>query len=202
MTQTARTDLQEGFVFRGGVLALELINTAIAVRGKPVELLATSEELARWWTLCRERYPSEVSPAADESPDQALLEAVKTLRAALRRTCDAITQHVPGTTPALDPINAALRMAHAALTSEVRPTYVLAPGGSALLFQVARSALVLFSESDLRRLHRCRHERCVLYFYDTTKSGTRQWCSLDCQNRARSSANYRQRKAATQQEDG
>lgn len=58
--------------------------------------------------------------------------------------------------------------------------------------------LRLLTEGDLRRLHKCRNERCVLLFYDTTKSGTRQWCSLDCFNRTRSSQRYRQRKAAAQ----
>lgn len=201
MTQAARTDLQAGFVFRGGTLALELVNTSIAVRGKAVDLLATPEDVGRWWAACRERYPAEIGIAADEVPDLALLEAVRTLRGALRRTCDAITHSVPGATPATEPINAALQMAHLALAPDLRPTYVLETGGSSLLFQVARSALVLFSEGELSRLHRCRHERCVLYFYDTSKSGTRTWCSVDCQNRARSSTNYRRRKAAGQREE-
>jgi predicted RNA-binding Zn ribbon-like protein len=194
MTQAARGDREDGFVFRGGVLALELVNTEIAVRGKPVDLLATTEDLGRWWTVCRERYPAKAGEAMEEATP-ALLEAVQELRGALRRTCDAVTQHVPGATPALAPINRALGIAHPVLSGDLQQTYALAPGGSAMLFHIARSALLLLTERDLSRLHKCRHQRCVLYFYDTTKSGTRQWCSLDCHNRSRSSENYRRRKA-------
>jgi predicted RNA-binding Zn ribbon-like protein len=36
----------------------------------------------------------------------------------------------------------------------------------------------------------------VLLFYDTTKSGTRRWCSTSCMNRARSSRRYRERRTS------
>ena len=72
-----------------------------------------------------------------------------------------------------------------------------APSGSAVdgpMLAVARSTVTLLTERDLARLHRCANERCVLLFYDTTKSGTRRWCSTACMNRARSISRYQTRK--------
>jgi predicted RNA-binding Zn ribbon-like protein len=98
----------------------------------------------------------------------------------------------------LEAINRILRDGYVAL--EPDPSGVVRavnrhadPGPAALLFPIARAAVMLLTERDLSRLHRCGNERCVLLFYDTTKSGTRRWCSLGCMNRARSARRYRER---------
>jgi predicted RNA-binding Zn ribbon-like protein len=49
---------------------------------------------------------------------------------------------------------------------------------------VALSAVDLLTRKDHGRLHRCENARCVLLFYDTTKSSTRRWCSTGCMDRA------------------
>jgi predicted RNA-binding Zn ribbon-like protein len=68
------------------------------------------------------------------------------------------------------------------------------PGPEGVLLPIAQSAFALLSGQDLERLHRCANDRCMLLFYDTTKSATRRWCSTACMNRARSSQRYRDRK--------
>ncbi|MFJ3924012.1 CGNR zinc finger domain-containing protein [Streptomyces sp. NPDC090022] len=41
------------------------------------------------------------------------------------------------------------------------------------------------------RIRRCASERCVLHFYDTSRNGTRRWCSMAaCGNRAKASRHY------------
>ena len=69
-------------------------------------------------------------------------------------------------------------------------------GPDATLLPIALSARDLLAGRDLRRLRRCGNRRCVLLFYDGTKSATRRWCSVRCMDRARSSARYAERKAA------
>ena len=199
MTHTSeRDDMQDGFVFRGEVLALDFVNTAIAVRGKAQELLREPADLDRWWAAAKTRYAlggADVPPASPAS-----FAAAHELRAAQHRICTAVLQGQASAEEDLAMVNHTLAMAHSALTQDgsgsFRQTDALEPDGSTLLFQIARSTLRLLTEGDLRRLHTCRNERCVLLFYDTTKSGTRQWCSLDCFNRTRSSVRYRQRKTA------
>jgi predicted RNA-binding Zn ribbon-like protein len=60
----------------------------------------------------------------------------------------------------------------------------------AILLPFALSALQLFTQTEKHRLHQCKNDRCILFFYDNTKSSTRQWCSIECMNRARSLQHY------------
>ncbi|ARX83517.1 hypothetical protein SMD44_02939 [Streptomyces alboflavus] len=41
------------------------------------------------------------------------------------------------------------------------------------------------------RIRGCAHEACVLHFFDTSRNGTRRWCSMAvCGNRAKASRHY------------
>ncbi|MFD7611963.1 CGNR zinc finger domain-containing protein [Streptomyces sp. NPDC059828] len=41
------------------------------------------------------------------------------------------------------------------------------------------------------RIRACAHEACVLHFFDTSRNGTRRWCSMTlCGNRAKASRHY------------
>ncbi|WP_406000853.1 CGNR zinc finger domain-containing protein [Streptomyces sp. NBC_00829] len=41
------------------------------------------------------------------------------------------------------------------------------------------------------RIRVCAHEACVLHFFDTSRNGTRRWCSMAlCGNRAKASRHY------------
>ncbi len=185
----------ERFSFVGEALPLDLVNTEQVVRGKPVDLLATPDDFVAWWRAAGERYPATLTPIGDAT---AALPAVLDLRAGLRRVFEAAAE---GRSPAeadLEAINLILRGGYLAL--EPDPATIVRAvarhtdrGAAALLFPIARAAVTLLTERDLSRLHRCGNERCVLLFYDTTKSGTRRWCSLGCMNRARSLRRYRER---------
>jgi len=51
-----------------------------------------------------------------------------------------------------------------------------------LFAPVAHSAAMLFTHADPNRVRKCG--QCVLHFYDTSKKGTRRWCSMQmCGNR-------------------
>ena len=55
------------------------------------------------------------------------------------------------------------------------------------LFAARHSAARLFSDVDCRRARKCDH--CVLHFHDTSKKGTRRWCSMRlCGNRLKVAA--------------
>ena len=54
----------------------------------------------------------------------------------------------------------------------------------------ARSYLELLSTAP-DRIRRCAHEACILRFFDTSRNGTRRWCSMAaCGNRAKASRHY------------
>jgi predicted RNA-binding Zn ribbon-like protein len=49
------------------------------------------------------------------------------------------------------------------------------------------SAAALFANADRSRVRKCGN--CVLHFYDTSKKGTRRWCSMQlCGNRLKVAA--------------
>jgi predicted RNA-binding Zn ribbon-like protein len=56
-----------------------------------------------------------------------------------------------------------------------------------LFAPLAHSAATLFAEVDRNRVRKCR--QCVWHFYDTSKKGTRHWCSMRlCGNRLKVAA--------------
>jgi predicted RNA-binding Zn ribbon-like protein len=193
------------FLFIGDALALDLVNTEQVVRGKPRDLLATPGDLALWWHAAQNHHPStaEVRESDVAVPiDATSLAAAKTLRAALRGLFGALIDRVPPDPRHIEALNTSLRTgAHAlALTpaGDLTPVYETLPNQSPMLFAVALSAMQLLRGADRQRLHRCGNNRCVLMFYDTTKSATRRWCSVGCMDRARSARRYQAAKQHSQ----
>jgi predicted RNA-binding Zn ribbon-like protein len=185
-------------------LALALINTETLDRGKKRDALSSPEALARWWKEVCERCPDEcVIPETGTSIawTDDLLEAVKALRMALRAFVTHVVEQQRVEEEDLRPVNEILVLGYSAIeTTEqggVKAVVRLRdPERGSVLLPIARSAVLLFTTLDWRRLHQCRHDRCIVFFYDTTKSGTRRWCSPDCMNRARSIQHYRMTKIA------
>jgi predicted RNA-binding Zn ribbon-like protein len=96
-------------------------------------------------------------------------------------------------------LNDVLRTGYASLDfsrqGDVTPVFHTSdPRKGPILVPIALSALDLIQTGERKRLHECENDRCILFFYDTTKSATRRWCSLGCMDRARSSRRYRQAK--------
>jgi predicted RNA-binding Zn ribbon-like protein len=181
-----------------------LINTETLDRGKKRDALSSPEALARWWEVACERYPDECAIAATGTPiawTDDLLEALKALRTALRTLATHVVEQQSVEEEDLQPVNEVLALGYSALERTERGGVKAVmrlrdPEIGSVLMPIARSALQLFTASDWRRLHQCRHERCIVFFYDTTRSGTRRWCSADCMNRARSIQHYRMAKTA------
>jgi len=191
------------YPFVGEALALDLVNTELVVRGQPHDLLDRPGGYAAWWRAVLARDPEaggEVRlPPVVETP--ALLAAAKRLRAALRRLVGAVAAGTPLDPTDLDLLNRILAAGDEAIEPDAagRPRAVRRPRGGgpdAALLPVALSARELLLGRDPARLHRCGNDRCILFFYDTTKSATRRWCSVTCMDRARSAKRYRERQQA------
>lgn len=187
-----------GFTWVGGLLALDLVNTEVVVRGRRRDLLDTPAAAQRWLAgAAARRSLVPTSPSAGPAIDRAAgwLAELQSLRLALRGLLDTIGAGVQAGPSALAPINTVLLAGVPQLT--LRPDGSFGEGfqveggpGAAALFAIAHSALGYLATGDLSRLHRCGNPRCILYFVDTTKSATRRWCSGECMNRARSSQRY------------
>lgn len=192
------------FLFFADLLALDLINTEKKVRGKPHDLLATPTDFARWWEAARDRYVEREAVRSTYNAwldDQSMLDEVKRLRVALRDFFGALVDDVSPPSHAVAQLNTVLRGGHHVIevtpSGATLPVYQTIDHASSILFPIALSAVTWLKSGNQHRLHRCANQRCVLLFYDTTKSATRRWCSIGCMDRARSAQRYQRTKQAT-----
>ena len=117
------------------------------------------------------------------------------LRNAARAVVEAIAAKRPIEAKWVAPINAVLRV------TEGHDELLEAEGGWRLRFvrreqrlewllaAVARSAAELVEEGPGAPVRKCAGAKCVLYFYDTSRTGRRRWCSMAaCGNRSKVAA--------------
>ncbi len=181
------------FLFLGGRLAVDLLNTVIAR-----DLLGRREDVAAWGAAAGVVSRRELRRGGREPAD------LRAFREALRR--GLVAWAAAGTPPArlIALLNHHLTR-DPAVTEVSRKgrdvvTRVRSAGGpiERLYGAVARSAAELITQGDPRRLRKCANPTCRLMFYDTSKSGRRRWCSMQlCGGRAKVRAFYQRRRAVT-----
>ena len=168
----------------------------------PIELLKDSDALGRWFIASGIVNSVEMKRLFRRwhgSPEAAAF--LKELIAFRERLRDAILRIENGSTPSDDFI----RELNAQLL-EYRPPNVLRKRNGRIvretLFDPQRiadlwtpfvdGAANLLTEIDTTRLRQC--ESCVVHFYDTSKKGSRRWCSMNlCGNKIKVAA-YQRRK--------
>jgi predicted RNA-binding Zn ribbon-like protein len=192
---------ERSYLFLGGSLALDLVNTEVMVRGQPRDLLVTPADLDAWWQQARAHHPTLALAWPDETDNADIhaLERTKELRRSLRHVFEALARGEGISAGYLEPVNHVLATGYQALDMTAEGVvqarwHSRDAGAGGALLAVALSAVDLLTTKDPARLHRCENVRCILLFYDTTKSGTRRWCSTGCMDRSRSLVRYRQRK--------
>lgn len=185
------------FLFVGEHPILDFINTEIAVRGKPKDLLATPAALGRWWQAAQAQYP-DLHLATLPFADEDIVESGKEFRTLVRRVVTSWIRVGRIEESDLHSLNTILSEAMPSLyhpearTLETR--YLSRPNAlHAPLLPLAIATLQLLTTVERERLHECHNDRCVLLFLDTTRSKTRQWCSLACLERERSRQRHKQR---------
>jgi predicted RNA-binding Zn ribbon-like protein len=191
------SDWRDGFLFVGNHLALDFLNTCPVQNGEAVELLPDFDALLRWFKAADLLSSGDVASLRQqwgESPQaRQVVEAMRALRERLRKEVLARERGGAVHRTAIDELNH-LMAKHPMLTrlkargsgssTELwfdprRPEDLFAP--------LAHSAATLFAEVDRNRVRKCR--QCVLHFYDTSKKGTRRWCSMRlCGNRLKVAA--------------
>jgi predicted RNA-binding Zn ribbon-like protein len=197
------THRDQSFPFLSGVLALDLINTDILLRGKRHDFLTSPEAAAEWWRQASELFPERARVEDDEELTRwnpALLEELKRLRGTLRHLFLALIEQQPLKAEDLAEFNRRLALGYHVVslneTGEATSRYhTTEPAIGAILLPLALSAFEIMTRYERSRLHKCANERCIGLFYDTTRSATRHWCSPECMNRARSHQHYQQLKA-------
>jgi predicted RNA-binding Zn ribbon-like protein len=163
----------------GEPLALDLLNTQWLASGTPVDLLATPAGTQAWL-------------AAAGAPATPASETTKALVHARQAIKDVVSGQ--GGAAALDRLNEVLACGRLRLSigPQGKPKQTLEVHDPAWrpAVMAAANLLELLAEGP-DRIRRCQHPDCVLWFYDTTRNGTRRWCSMAaCGNRAKARRHY------------
>ncbi|UQN08996.1 ABATE domain-containing protein [Deinococcus sp. QL22] len=187
----------------GGRLCLDFVNTIEGrISSQPEEFLTDSSGLIRWAYhvgLVSEEAREDLLEQARQQPDRAAArhrEAVA-LREAIYRVFLASAQ---GQRPLPEDLNVLQEvyvegLSRAELSaSEAGVEWIWATTRelAGVNWTVARSAVEVLTSLDARRVKRCPGcGDCGWLFFDATKSGTRQWCSMEgCGSRAKMRRQY------------
>lgn len=190
------------FLFLGGRLCLDFVNTEIVVHGELLDLLADFERWMGWQSAAGGPGMTVAKALAREWGGEAgsmdALARAVAFRSELRKMAGCVASHKPIPKSAVGAINELLRRgaAYGQLTPVgrdfVRQVHRDVREPLDLLVPVAEDAADLLCEGDRGRVRKCGSPACILFFYDTSRSRTRRWCSMDlCGNRAKVAAHYR-----------
>ena len=189
-------DWRGGFLFVGNHLILDFINSRPIIDGEAVELLPNGGALARWLGAAGLVNKSESARLMRRWSAPEFAAGVQVLREFRERAREAVLKieqgdHVsPGV---LKNLNGLLvnypeleQVAEVEAGFERRrrfepeiPEHAFAP--------LADAFADLLTAVPVSRVRKCYS--CVLHFYDTSKKGTRVWCSMNlCGNRAKVAA--------------
>jgi predicted RNA-binding Zn ribbon-like protein len=192
------SEWKDGFLFVGNHPALDFLNTRPLLSGEePTELLPDFAAVLRWFRasgLVDSREASELRRQWGES-DRArqVVESLHRLREKLRKEVVRFEAGGGVQRAIVDEVNEL--MASHPMRTKLIPTedgfrieaYCDAQEPVDLLGPVAYSIAALFADLDRTRIRKCSN--CVLHFCDTSKKGTRRWCSMQmCGNRAKVAA--------------
>jgi predicted RNA-binding Zn ribbon-like protein len=195
----------DGFLFVANRRILDLLNTKPVLADGSTELLPDVRALERWLIAS-----GMVNSVKDKtavrnwrnSPEaEAFLKQLIAFRENLR---DAVLRIESGRPPAdafISEVNSllrqyprrtSLRKRDSSLTRETlfefrKPADLWAP--------IADATADLLTETESSRIRKC--ESCVVHFVDTSKKGSRRWCSMNiCGNKLKVAA-YQKRKRST-----
>jgi len=193
---------KDGFLFLGNQLTLDFLNTRPVQNGELMELLPDFRALLRWFQaggLLSSREATQMEREWGQSGEaRKMLEEARALREVLRKETLAwedggVIHH--STVAALNRLMAEHPMrTRLKANGDERSTehYFTVHEPRDLFAPLAQSAANLFTCIDRTRVRKC--DKCVLHFLDTSKKGTRRWCSMQlCGNRLKVAA-YARRK--------
>lgn len=188
---------KDGFLFVANHLALDFINTRPVQNGEATELLSDFAALLRWFEAAELINRGEAAKLQqrwrESSQAGRTLKLARELRERLRnevfawqagaaigrRTIDELNRLT-----AKHPMRNRLKKTQ---TGVARERWFETEEPEDLLGPIADSAARLFAEISRDRVRKCGG--CVLLFYDTSKKGTRRWCSMQlCGNRLKVAA--------------
>jgi len=177
MPSTERRDTEK-FHFESGRPCLDFVRTLKERRTSAVERLATPADLSRWI--------SETRIAPDLTIPQLRRKDVEAARNLREAIYDIVTARRRSRAPSLAAVARVNEFASKPLPiprlSSQGDRYTHMPTGACLpsIFSLlARDAINLVSSPLIARVRTCANAPCTVLFLDTSRPGTRRWCSME-----------------------
>ena len=194
---TQSSDWKDGFLFLGNQLTLDFLNTCPIQNSESMELLGDFSAVLRWFQTAGLLSSSEAANLqekwGDSSRARKVVESMRELREKLRKKViaweggSAVSHSTIGELNRLManyPMCTRLKAIGKKVSTEI---YFTPEQPEDLVAPLAHSATDLFANTDRKRVRKC--DQCVLHFHDTSKKGTRRWCSMRlCGNRLKVAA--------------
>ena len=192
----------DGFLFLANRPILDFLNTKPVLADGPTELLSSFRDLERWLIasgmVTSPKTKAIVRSWRNSADATAFLEQLVAFRERLRK---AVIQIESGSSPAdafLAEVNLLLLQypRHTSLRKRngkvIRETLFEPRKPADLWAPIVDATVDLLTEAESSRIRKC--ESCIVHFFDTSKKGSRRWCSMNiCGNRLKVAA-YQRRK--------
>jgi predicted RNA-binding Zn ribbon-like protein len=193
----------DGFLFLGNQLAVDFLNTSPVLEEGPKELLPDLESLVRWLiaagVLTGTNAATRLRRWRDSPKAEAFLKKLLAFRESLREEVIRRERGLSVNGAFLEELNRLLRE-HPSRMAVQRRAGELSLG---LVFEprepedfwapIVAAAADLLSGVPRERVRKCESAACVLHFHDTSKKGSRRWCSMHiCGNKVKVAA-YKER---------
>jgi predicted RNA-binding Zn ribbon-like protein len=196
----------DGFLFVANRPILDLLNTKPVLANRPTELLPDIRALERWLIasgiVASAKAKATLRSWRHSAEAAAFLEELVAFREKLRETVLRMEGGLAPTEAFLAEVNsrltehplpALLRKREGRVIRETsldlrRPADLWAP--------IIDATAEFLAETDLSRVRKC--ESCVIHFFDTSKKGSRRWCSMNiCGNKLKVAAYQRRKRRVT-----
>lgn len=182
----------------GNSPAVDFVNTRIAQDGTVIDLLGSGKDFLLWLSEA-DLLPVHTGLSRSAEFLEQAVRFARQYRTQLRNGMEHIAKQrsvpdslIAATNKLLLPDTHAVRIQRQGERFKLEERWRSSEPAT-LCAPIAYSFAKLLSGGELSRLRRCKNPDCILFFYDTSKSGTRSWCSLDiCGNRLRVEA-FRER---------
>jgi len=205
ITSQASKEWIDGFLFVGNHLALDFLNTRLVLADGPKELLPDVDALVRWLVasglLTRKKGNALAKKWRDAPHAAVLLRELLKFRERLRAVVVRQEAGFSVSNAFIAELNSLLKQHPGVIALQregeklgletafelEKPDDVWAP--------IAIAVAELLSDVSPARLRKC--EACIVHFLDTSKKGSRRWCSMNiCGNRIKVAAYQRRKRAA------
>ncbi|MFU8875748.1 CGNR zinc finger domain-containing protein [Micromonospora sp. SL4-19] len=180
---------EAAFRFVGGRVSVDFTAThGLRWRDPSLERIPAPADLARWFLEAGlTDIPVPVSASA--------LRSARELREALYRLMRGRVFQESLDRRAIDVVNrwAAKAPPAVRLTADGTAKHLVEPAVSGLLAFVARDGVDLIGSPHANRLRQCSSDTCTLLYLDTSRAGSRRWCSMQACGSRDKMARYRRR---------